>query len=70
MDTSVVKAYRALHEAQNAISRAQTLDEALQEGLKIIIGNCAAEAGVIWYADKTAGDLLRPSFWEIGRAHV
>ena len=41
MDTSVVKAYRALHEAQNAISRAQTLDEALQEGLKIIIGNCA-----------------------------
>ncbi len=63
MDTSVVKAYRALHEAQNAISRAQTLDEALQEGLKIIIGNCAAGAGVIWYADKTAGDLLRPSFW-------
>ena len=63
MDPSVVKAYRALHEAQNAISRAQTLDEALQEGLKTIIGNCAAESGVIWYADGQAGNALRPFFW-------
>lgn len=63
MDTSMVSAYRALNEAQMAISRADTLDEALQEGLKMILKNCHAESGAIWYADKKNGDCLHPYFW-------
>ncbi len=63
MDTSMISAYRALNEAQTAISRAETLDEALQEGLKVILDNCEAESGVIWYADKSDEDRLHPYFW-------
>lgn len=69
MDSSVISAYRALNEAQAAIGRAKTLDEALQEGLKVILKNCAAEGGVIWYADQpneaaSADDImLHPFFW-------
>ena len=47
MNQSVVSAYRALNEAQNAIARADSLDEALQEGLKVILTQCGAEAGAI-----------------------
>ena len=63
MDTSMVSAYRALNEAQAAISRADTLDEALQEGLKVILKNCKAESGAIWYADKENENCLHPYFW-------
>ncbi|MBR3226540.1 MAG: ATP-binding cassette domain-containing protein [Atopobiaceae bacterium] len=63
MDTSIVSAYRALNAAQDAISRATTLDEALQEGLKVILANCKAESGAIWYADKNDENCLHPYFW-------
>lgn len=63
MDTSTVSAYRALSQAQAAIQRAQTLDEALQEGLKAILSGCKAESGVIWYADADDEARLHPYFW-------
>ncbi len=69
MDSSMISAYRALNEAQAAIARAQTLDEALQEGLKAILKNCKAESGAIWYASSMGDDgdnpscILHPYFW-------
>ena len=63
MDSTMISAYRALNEAQAAISRANTLDEALQDGLRIILANCDAEFGVIWYADPKGDDALHPFFW-------
>ena len=63
MDASIVSAYRALNESQAAISRAQTLDEALRESLKIILENCNAEMGAIWYADDMEDYCLRPYYW-------
>ncbi len=59
----MVSAYKALHEAQQAISRADTLDEALREGLKVILKNCKAESGAIWYAGESDESCLRPFFW-------
>lgn len=63
MDSSMVSAYRALNEAQNAIAHAETLDAALQESLKVIIKNCNAESGAIWYTNGKEDSLLRPYFW-------
>ena len=63
MDSTMISAYRALNEAQAAISRANTLDEALQDGLRIILANCDAEFGVIWYADPKGDGALHPFFW-------
>ncbi|MDO4537599.1 MAG: ATP-binding cassette domain-containing protein [Coriobacteriales bacterium] len=63
MDASMVAAYRALHDSQQVIARANTLDEALQECLKTILKNCEAEYGAIWYASKKDGNVLKPYFW-------
>lgn len=72
MDSSIINAYTALSEAQGVISRAKTLDEALSEGLKTIVKNCKAEAGVIWYANTLEDEAeeegeketyLQPFFW-------
>ncbi|MBR3327186.1 MAG: ATP-binding cassette domain-containing protein [Atopobiaceae bacterium] len=63
MDKSLVSAYRALNEAQGAIARADSLDDALRDGLKAMLQNCGAEYGVIWYADKSNKNRLHPYFW-------
>ncbi len=63
MEASMVAAYRALHDSQQAIARATTLDEALQECLKTILSTCKAEYGAIWYASKKDNNRLRPFFW-------
>ncbi len=64
MESAMINAYRALNEAQVAIQRAETLDEALQEGLKVIVRNCNTESGAIWYVDnRPDGPVLRPFFW-------
>ena len=62
MDKSMLQYYKAIGAVQNIIANSETLDEALQGGLKAIIANAGADGGAIWYADKT-GEVLRPFFW-------
>ena len=62
MDANVVNTYRALNEAQNEIRRAETLDQALQSGLRILLRGCDAESAAIWYVDAT-DHCLHPYFW-------
>ena len=62
MDASVVNTYRALNEAQNAIRHADTLDQALQNGLRILVRGCGAACAAIWYVDPS-DRRLRPYFW-------
>ena len=63
MDSSALQYYKAIGEVQSVIANATSLDEALQGGLKAIVGNAGAESAVIWYADKQADNHLRPYFW-------
>ena len=63
MDPSSLVAYRTLNEAQNAIRRADTLDQALQESLRVIARGCHANAVVIWYANERDNGRLHPYFW-------
>ena len=61
MDKSLVSAYRALNEAQGAIARADSLDDALRDGLKAMLQNCGAEYGVIWLTKTTITGCIRTS---------
>ena len=71
MESTMMNAYRALNEAQLAIQRAETFDQALQDGLKVIINNCAAESAIIWYAEKREDEpVLRPYFWVSSSDHT
>lgn len=44
MDPSTKTEYRALNEAQNVIRRANTLGQAMREGLRVIEWSCNARA--------------------------
>lgn len=63
MDRTLLNAYKALNDAQSAIRRAQSLDEALREGFKSILTDCGVESGAVWFSDTTDGDRLHPYFW-------
>ena len=63
MNSSLLTHFKTIGAVQSAIANATTLDEALQSGLKAIVENAGADSGVIWYADKSNGDRLRPYFW-------
>ncbi|MDD6881693.1 MAG: ATP-binding cassette domain-containing protein [Firmicutes bacterium] len=63
MDASVKNYYLAIGKIQKCIANAETLDEAFQGSLRIIIENCNAEQAVIWYADKSDKDRLHPYYW-------
>lgn len=69
MDSSVINAYRALNEAQSAIRRSNTLDEALREGLRIFVKGCHAKSGVLWFVDEGDEGRIHPYFW-IGRSDL
>ncbi|MDO4745741.1 MAG: ATP-binding cassette domain-containing protein [Bacillota bacterium] len=53
----------AIGKIQKCISKAETLDEAFQGSLQIIIDSCRAEQAVIWYADKNDNETLHPYYW-------
>ena len=63
MDNSLLRNYRVISVVQQAISIATSLDDALREGLKIIVNECGAESAVLWYADRTDNDRLHPYYW-------
>ena len=48
MDASIKNYYLAIGKIQKCIANAETLDEAFQGSLRIIIENCNAEQAVIW----------------------
>ena len=62
MDKSVLEYCKVIGEVQACIANVDTLDEALQAGLRIIVGNCNAESAVIWYVDEQSAT-LRPYYW-------
>ena len=63
MATEIMQYFTTISEIQSCIAKAQTLDAALQDGLRAIVKNCQAEAAVIWYADKSDNDTLHPTYW-------
>lgn len=62
MDADLVSTYRTMALVQQKISVAQTLDEALREGIRIIARELQCEEAIIWYAEGEE-QVLRPYFW-------
>ena len=52
--------YVTIGAIQKCISNAETLDEALQASLKIMIEHCGAEQAVLWYDNKNGDGRLHP----------
>lgn len=59
MADDLMKYYVAIGKITTAVSRSETLEEALTEGIKIIIGTFTTDYCIVWYADEVK-NLLRP----------
>lgn len=62
MDQSLLSYFKTIGEIQSCVSTAETLDEALQKSLHIIVSKLGADLGTIWYADSDK-KTLHPYFW-------
>ena len=60
-----LRIFKAIGKIQSAISTAETLDEAIRSGLKVILENSMADYAVIWYETKkeTGESVLKPYYW-------
>ncbi len=63
LDMESLKYYKIIGKVHTRIDQAVTIDEALKEGLKIILENCAADYAVIWYQDKKGDSQIHPYYW-------
>lgn len=63
MDKNALKYFKVVGKVQQAISKVSSFDDALKEGLKVILDNSAADYGVMWYIDKSKGEVLHPYYW-------
>ena len=60
IDDKFFNYYKVIGRIQSLISKANSLDEALRDGIKTIIDACGAEYAVVWYK---VNDALRPYYW-------
>lgn len=63
MKDDLIKYYKVIGRLQKQVSRAESLREALQEGLKIIHENFPSDAVLVWYKEDDAGTVLHPYYW-------
>lgn len=62
IDKKKLDYFKTIGRIQTAINKCETLDEAFQEGLRIIVESSSAEIGVIWIYDEGDGK-LHPQYW-------
>ncbi|MDO4182181.1 MAG: ATP-binding cassette domain-containing protein [Coriobacteriia bacterium] len=60
--SNVMRYYQLIGEVQSLIRKAECLEDALQECLRLIESKAQAEAIVLWYHDQEGGR-LHPLFW-------
>jgi len=63
MKEDMLKNFLLIGRVQNAISKASTLDEALQQSLRIIVEGCNADYAVVWMKNASKSDEIRPFYW-------
>lgn len=61
MDDKTLNYYKTISKVTNAINKAETLDEALKEGLKLILNSSGADNAIIYHINDEGE--LRPYFW-------
>ncbi len=63
MEKNMLNYYKTIGKVQQAISKADNLDEALKLGLQVILDSSAADYAIMWYTDPQEGNRLHPYYW-------
>ena len=62
MEKDLLKYFTVIGKLQSTIAKSDTLDEALQSGLKLILDTCKADYCLIWYKNNK-DNKLHPYYW-------
>lgn len=63
MNSSLYKYYALIGRLQKAIASAKTLNEAISNGLDIVVKECNVENLIVWYEDTKGDSILHPYYW-------
>ena len=63
MDSKTLQHYRAIGKVQTIVAQATTLQEALHNGLDIVMKECKVDYVVVWYEDVEKDSILHPYYW-------
>lgn len=63
MNSITYKGMEVIKHITSAITRAKTIDEAINEGISIIINECNVDYAVVWTEDVKGDSVLHPSYW-------
>ena len=63
MNDKTLKNFRTLGQVQTAVSTANTIEEALHNGINIILKECGIDYAIVWYEDVKGDSILHPYYW-------
>lgn len=63
MDVSSLKYFKIIGKIQSTVSKAKTIEEALKNGLALIIKECKVDHVAVWYEDVKGDSVLHPYYW-------
>lgn len=63
MDSNIYKYYKLIGELQSTVSKANTIEEALHNGLNLIIKECNVDYVAVWFEDVKNNSVLHPYYW-------
>ena len=63
MNEGMMKYLSSIGQVQAAVSKASTLDEALEESLRIVMRDLHVDHTVVWFADDREKTVLHPFYW-------
>lgn len=63
MDANTLKYFRIIGNIQSGVAKANTIEEALHNGLDLIIKECQVDYVAVWYEDVKGDSVLHPYYW-------
>lgn len=63
MNAEALKYFRIIGNIQSSVAKANTIEEALHNGLALIIKECGVDYVAVWYEDVKGDSVLHPYYW-------
>ena len=63
MDANTLKYFKIIGSIQQSVAKANTIEEALKNGLSLIIKECNVDYVAVWFEDVKGDSILHPYYW-------
>ena len=63
MDKEMLKYFKIIGNIQSGVAKAKTIEEALHNGIDIVMKDCGVDYVAVWYEDVMGDSVLHPYYW-------